>query len=174
MAMGGSASIIAKSKAPSRELRLYDVFALLPAPSAQDDEKSHEAYQYFLSGKVQGLVDSNYVAHAPELMAFARETMMQVGVDVANANIHFIKGLYEDTLHVEVPIAFAHIDCDWYESVVTCIGRIADRMSPGGVILFDDYNSFSGCRRAVDEWLPNDTRFKAIHADWTVAIQRVS
>jgi len=40
-------------------------------------------------------------------------------------------------------------------------------------MLFDDYNSFQGCRKAVDEWLPADPRFRVVHSDWTVAVQRV-
>jgi hypothetical protein len=41
------------------------------------------------------------------------------------------------------------------------------------VMLFDDYNSFSGCRKAVDAWLAADQRFRIVHADWTVAVERV-
>jgi hypothetical protein len=94
-------------------------------------------------------------------------------VDPEVENIRFGKGLYEDTLHVTEPIAFAHIDCDWYDSVKLCIDRLSGHMSPNGIMLFDDYNSFQGCRRAVDEWLAADKRFRIVHADWTVAIQRV-
>lgn len=46
-------------------------------------------------------------------------------------------------------------------------------MSPGGIMLFDDYNSFQRCRKAVDEWLPTDARFRVAHAGWTIAIQRL-
>ena len=45
-------------------------------------------------------------------------------------------------------------------------------MSPGGIMLFDDYNSFQGCRKAVDEWLATDPRFRIAHSGWTIAIQR--
>ena len=173
VAMGGSAIIIAKTKARERELRLYDVFEMLPPPSVNDDEKSHAVYKDFLAGKASGSVDRNYVAHAKDLLAFTRENMGRMGVDPEAENIRFVKGLYEDTLRVEEPVAFAHIDCDWYDSVKLCIERLADRMSPGAVMLFDDYNSFQGCRKAVDEWLPTDPRFRIVHSDWTVAVQRV-
>jgi hypothetical protein len=173
VAMGGSAIIIAKTKSPGRELRLYDVFQMLPPPSANDDPKSHEVYRNFVAGNVSGAVDLNYVNHATDLLAFTRENMKRTGVDPEALHIRFVKGLYEDTLHVDEPVAFAHIDCDWYDSVKLCIERIAPRMSPGGILLFDDYNSFAGCRRAVDEWLPTDPRFRIIHAEWTVAIQRL-
>jgi len=173
VAMGGSASVIVKSKQPERVLRLYDVFEMLPAPSENDDLKSHQAYEYFITGKVKGATDVNYVAHSEDLLSFTKLNMIQVGIDPDAANVTFVKGLYHDTLFVDEPIAFAHIDCDWYDSVMLCIDRLSDYMSPKGVMLFDDYNSFSGCRKAVDEWLMRDARFKIMHADWTVAVQRV-
>jgi hypothetical protein len=77
-------------------------------------------------------------------------------------------------LQIEQPIAFAHIDCDWHDSVAICIERISKMMSPGGVMLFDDYHSFEGCRRAVDAWLATDSRFKVVHSDWTVALERTA
>ena len=174
VAMGGSAIVIAKTKAPARELRLYDVFGMLPPPSENDDPKSHEVYRGFVEGRVTAPVDRNYVGHAADLLAFTRENMAATGVDPEALNIRFVKGLYEDTLVVEEPVAFAHIDCDWYDSVKLCIERLADRMSPGGIMLFDDYNSFSGCRRAVDAWLAADKRFRIVHAQWTVAVERTA
>ena len=173
VAMGGSAIVIAKTKAPARELRLYDVFEMLPPPSANDDPKSHAVYKDFVAGNVTGAVDRNYVTHARDLLAFTRDNMQRTGVDPEAANIRFVKGLYQDTLDIAEPVAFAHIDCDWYDSVKLCIERIAPWVSPGGIMLFDDYNSFQGCRKAVDEWLPRDPRFRIAHSGWTVAVQRV-
>jgi len=174
VAMGGSACIIAKAKRMDRELRLYDVFEMLPPPSERDGEKSMQVYEYFRSGRVQGAVDANYVAHSRDLLSFTRHNMRGVGIDPEAAHITFIKGLYENTLKFEEPVAFAHIDCDWYDSVMICIERIAGKMSPNGVMLFDDYNSFDGCRSAVDAWLKSDQRFKIIHSDWTVAVERIA
>jgi Macrocin-O-methyltransferase (TylF) len=174
VAMGGSACIIAKTKHASRELRLYDVFALLPPPTQGDGDRSMEVYEYFRSGRVQGLVDVNYVSHVQDLLSFTRRNMEEVGINPDAANIRFVKGLYQDTLQIDHPVAFAHIDCDWYDSVVTCIDRIADVVSPGGIMLFDDYHSFEGCRRAVDAWLKAESRFRVIHADWTVAVERIA
>jgi hypothetical protein len=174
VAMGGSAIVIAKTKSRERELRLYDVFEMLPPPSASDDPRSHAVYQEFVDGKASGPVDRNYVAHAKDLLAFTRDNMARMGVDPDAENIRFVKGLYESTLRIEEPVAFAHIDCDWYDSVKLCIDRIAGHVSPQGIMLFDDYNSFQGCRKAVDEWLANDKRFRVVHSEWTVAVQRVA
>ncbi len=163
--MGGSASVIAKVKAPDRELRLYDLFALLPPPSARDGAGARQAYERFLAGKITSLTDAAYLAHAKDLLDFARQTMRETGIDLETSNIHFVKGLFQDTLKLDGPVAFAHIDCDWYDSVVLCIERIADLVSPRGIMLFDDYNSFPGCREAVDAWLARDPRFAS--SIWT-------
>ena len=174
VAMGGSACIIAKAKSIARELYLFDVFDMLPPPGEADGRRAMEVYEYFRDGNVQGLADINYVIHARDMLSFVRKTMRQLGVEPDALNIHFVKGLYADTLQVNRPVAFAHIDCDWYDSVTLCIARIAHHLSPGGIMLFDDYHSFEGCRRAVDAWLAGDSRFKVIHSDWTVAIERMA
>ena len=68
------------------------------------------------------------------------------------ANITFIKGLFEDTLICKQPVALAHIDCDWYDSVMVCLERIVPMMVKGGILVIDDYNHWSGCRKAVDTY----------------------
>ncbi len=67
-------------------------------------------------------------------------------------NVHLIKGLFEDTLICKQPVALAHIDCDWYDSVMVCLERIVPMLTPGGVLVIDDYEHWSGCREAVEEY----------------------
>lgn len=172
VAMGGSAIVTAKAKAPERRLQLYDVFEMLPPPSEKDDPQAKATYQSFVDGRVTGLTNQNYVQHAENLLAYIISNMENFGIDPNEQNITFHKGLFQSTLQIVEPVAFAHIDCDWYDSVVTCIERMAPNMSLGGIMLFDDYNSFAGCRKAVDEWLSHDHRFKVIHKDWTIAVKR--
>ncbi len=51
--------------------------------------------------------------------------------------------------------SFVHLDCDIYESYRQCLTYFYSRMSPGGVILLDEYNDppWPGCNLAVDEFL---------------------
>lgn len=51
-------------------------------------------------------------------------------------------------------IAFAHIDLDIYQSILDSCRFIYPRLSPGGVIVFDDYGFMScpGAREAVDRF----------------------
>ncbi|MGH3995778.1 MAG: TylF/MycF/NovP-related O-methyltransferase, partial [Pseudonocardiaceae bacterium] len=51
------------------------------------------------------------------------------------------------------PVALAHVDADWYESVKTCLERIVPRLVEGGAIVLDDYDSWSGAKTATDEYL---------------------
>lgn len=49
--------------------------------------------------------------------------------------------------------AFVHLDFDFYESTRAALEWLIPRMSPGGVILFDDYewHRCPGVKRAIDE-----------------------
>ena len=70
-----------------------------------------------------------------------------------------MKGLFQETLRIEENVAMAHIDCDWYESVMTCIQEIEPNLISGGVMVIDDYQDWSGCKTAVDEYF-NDKKTK--------------
>jgi asparagine synthase (glutamine-hydrolysing) len=76
----------------------------------------------------------------------------EFGYDIELNNIKLIKGLYEETLSVNSPVAFAHIDCDWYDSVKLCLAMIAPHLVVGGVLVIDDYHYYDGCKKAVDEY----------------------
>lgn len=74
------------------------------------------------------------------------------------------KGFFEDTLPTGLPekIAFAHLDGDLYESIMTSLEYVYPRLSRGAVCLIDDYcdpsahtcwNELPGVKTACDEYL---------------------
>jgi len=66
-----------------------------------------------------------------------------------------VKGVFPDCASKEFTgkyIAFAHVDCDQYESVHKSIWYLLPRMLKGGVIWFDDSPNLEGAKRAVREW----------------------
>jgi asparagine synthase (glutamine-hydrolysing) len=81
-----------------------------------------------------------------------RRTFAEFGLPTEANAVELVRGLYEDTLTGDEPVALAHVDCDWYDSVNTCLTRLAPRLVPGGVLVIDDYEHWSGCRRAVDDF----------------------
>lgn len=71
--------------------------------------------------------------------------------------VHLIKGWFHDTLpktKKEIgPIAFIHLDGDWYDSIKICLDELYDQVVKGGMILIDDYECWLGCKKAVDEFI---------------------
>ena len=82
---------------------------------------------------------------------------------VQQHNVELVRGLFEDTIRLDEPVALAHLDGDWYESTMTCLTRIAPLLVSGGRIVLDDYYTWSGCRRAVDEYFADREGFQFEH-----------
>jgi asparagine synthase (glutamine-hydrolysing) len=151
-ALGGSAIVIATAKSPSRPFYIYDVFGIIPPPSNRDGPDVHQRYQAILSGHSEGIGGNKYYGYESSLLQKVRDNFDRHGVCLEERNTHLVRGLFQDTLQGGQPVALAHIDGDWYDSVMTCLTRLAPRLVRGGFIVIDDYDDWSGCRRAVDEY----------------------
>jgi len=53
------------------------------------------------------------------------------------------------------PIAFAHIDCDQYESIKNCIRYLIPFLVTDGIMYFDDYGCLEGTTKAIDKFCPD-------------------
>ncbi|MBX3055633.1 MAG: class I SAM-dependent methyltransferase [Anaerolineae bacterium] len=151
-ALGGSAIVMTAAKQSNRPFFLYDTFEMIPPPSTQDGEDAHQRYNVIVSGQAGGLKGKSYYGYQENLLTQVTQTFVHYGFPLEQHHLHFIKGLYEETLVVSQPVALAHIDCDWYDSVMTCLQQITPNLVPGGVLIIDDYADWSGCRRAVDTY----------------------
>lgn len=161
-ALGGSAIVMAAAKEAGRPLFVHDVFGTIPPPAAEDGPDVAERYIEIASGNAIGIGGDLYYGYRADLLDTVRTSFVAFGLPPECENVHFVPGMFEDTLHPNGPVAVAHIDGDWYASVRVCLERIAPHVPPGGVMVIDDYDAWSGCRRAVDEWL-------ATHGDgWLV------
>jgi hypothetical protein len=69
--------------------------------------------------------------------------------------LHIVAGPVEETIPGTIPegIALLRLDTDWYESTKHELHHLYPRLSPGGVLIIDDYGHWEGARRAVDEYL---------------------
>ena len=151
-ALGGSTVVLGLAKRPDRPLQAYDVFGLIPPPSDMDGDDVQARYRAVVQGESRGIGGDKYYGYEDNLRDKVANTLRSFGLDLEARRIELIQGLFQDTLLLEEPVALAHIDADWYESVRTCIERIEPRLSRGGVLVIDDYDHWSGCRRAVDEY----------------------
>lgn len=82
-----------------------------------------------------------------------QENLHEFACDREEKSIALVKGLVQNTMLLEAPVAFAHVDVDWYEPVRTCLERICPRLTEGGSLILDDYHDWGGCRKATDEYL---------------------
>lgn len=147
VALGGSGILLA-TLLNDRPYHGYDTFEEFPPPGPDDPAKAHRQYARLASGKAKGLGRNTYHGYLPNLVDRVSESFTSYG---AEAHLH--KGLFEDTLKPDWPVALAHIDCDWYESVRLCFERITPRLSPGAQLIIDDYADYGGATKATDEYL---------------------
>lgn len=166
-ALGGSAIVLATAKSPERPMKVYDVFGLIPEPSERDGEDVHQRYADITAGKATGHAEGEtYYGYREDLLGEVTRSFERRGVAPAERSVELVKGLFQDTVHVDGPVALANLDGDWYESTKVCLERIAPHVVSGGRIVLDDYDGWSGCREAVDEYFADkmhDWRFDRRH-----------
>ena len=156
-ALGGSTILIGLTKSKGRILRVYDVFGRIPPPSAIDGNDIHTRFKTILEGRSEGINGEPYYGYEKDLLNKVKQNLKKFGL-TENDNIQLVQGLYEDTLQIDEPVAFAHVDCDWYSSVMTCLRNIEPNLSKGGILIIDDYFDWSGCKKAVDEYFLENAR----------------
>jgi hypothetical protein len=156
-ALGGSAIVLARSKSPDRQMYVYDVFGMIPPPSDRDGDDVKQRYAAIVAGASEGIGGQRYYGYESDLLAKVEANFDRFTVSPSGHSIHLVRGLFQETVHPDWPVALAHIDGDWYESVKVCLDRLWPAMSKGGVIVVDDYDSWTGCRRAVDEFISTAT-----------------
>jgi asparagine synthase (glutamine-hydrolysing) len=157
-ALGGSALVMADAKSPDRPFHVYDVFGMIPPPGEKDGPDVQRRFDEIRSGQSKGINGGTYYGYQPDLLQTVTETFHRYGVDPARRQVRFVRGLFQDTLRLDGPVALAHIDGDWYDSVSCCLSRIEPWLVPGGMLIIDDYQAWSGCRRAVDEYFASGDR----------------
>lgn len=95
---------------------------------------------------------------------FGNSSLEQV-VEMLGAEdwIDFRKGWIPATFDglADTRIRLAHVDVDFYQSVLDCCEFIYPRLVPGGIMVFDDYGlpSCPGARAAVDEFFRGRPEF---------------
>jgi asparagine synthase (glutamine-hydrolysing) len=175
VALGGSAIMIASSCPARRAFHGYDVFAMIPPPGPQDDERSHQRYEEISSGRSRGLGGELYYGYREDLYERVCGSFAAFGLPVDGARVCLHKGLFEDTLDPadSRPVAFAHIDCDWYEPVRYCLDALRDRLTPGASIVLDDYGDYGGCRKAVDLFIAETDGFRVRRLSPHAVLERI-
>jgi O-methyltransferase len=147
---GGSSFLMAelakRRGETGRTTWMFDSFEGLPPP--QDiDGPGAKAYAEDVENP---LYYDNCRAELDEVRAAARELGLEAQTEI-------VPGWFDQTLGEARerigPIALLRIDCDWYDPVLFCLETLYDQVSPGGVLIVDDYYQWDGCTIATHEFL---------------------
>ncbi len=141
---GGLAAGLVSVFGTKREYFLYDSFSGLPKAKEIDGSA---ALEWQSNTQAPGYFDN--CSAPPE---FAEAAMQLAGAE----KYHLVKGWFEQTLSKNkpnVPIAFLHLDADWYDSMMVCLEQLFDCVAVGGYIVLDDYYIWDGCSRALHDFL---------------------
>lgn len=170
VALGGSAILLA-ARCRTRAFHGYDVFGMIPPPGDRDPEEVHRRYATIVSGRSEGIGGDRYYGYRDDLYDEVSATFDRFGMPVGE-RIKLHRGRFEEALHPRDPVALAHIDCDWYGAVKTCLDRLEPVMSPGAFMVLDDYHDYGGCHEAVEEFLGAHPEWRVVLDNGNLAISR--
>ncbi|MFL4469150.1 TylF/MycF/NovP-related O-methyltransferase [Tateyamaria armeniaca] len=145
-----------------RPIHLFDAYDDICEPDPEvDGERAVSEVEALsgrsrstLSGKMEpltGVYDS--LGGAGDAEVVRRFVADDLGYGDQNTHIH--KGWFQDTVPASDtgPIAILRLDGDWYESTKVCLENLYDRVVSGGFVIIDDYGTYEGCQKAVDQFI---------------------
>jgi hypothetical protein len=158
---GGSimaAALKLMSAGDFRNLWLYDTFGGMTEPIECDKAIANGAPAYEEWKKYQRGSALNEWCFAS--LDDVRRNVTSTGYPMEL--VRFVAGKVEETLsapsNIPGKIALLRLDTDWYESTKAELEALYDRLSPGGVVIIDDYGYWEGQRRAVDAFFASRPR----------------
>lgn len=128
---------LAAAEGKGRKVYGFDSFEGLPELTTEDEGHGEQFV---------GLCDAT--------MHDVQETFRTWGVPMDDTTL--VPGWFKDTVPEAAPdmgpIAVLRLDGDWYESTMTCLEHLYPKVVRGGTIIIDDYTTWKGCTKAVDEY----------------------
>jgi hypothetical protein len=146
---GSSHLMLAATEGTDKHLYGFDSFQGLSEPGDQDRVEDRRAFEW-----------------APHDMA-AGEDVARHGLQGHPGRFTLLKGWIPEKFDEVADRRFSlvHIDVDLYEPTLATLQFFYPRMSPGGMIVCDDYGSRAcpGARRAMDEFIADKPEARVIH-----------
>lgn len=133
-----------------RRIYLYDTFAGMSEPTEHDTKTGRTNDDTLQSWQQQQTGEHNTWCYAG--LAEVEANMSKT--DYPPNNIHYIEGKVEDTLTTIAPrqISLLRLDTDWYESTKVELEILYPKLVVDGVLIIDEYGTWTGARKAVDEY----------------------
>ena len=125
----------------SRKIIGFDTFGKVPPTKFKDDKKY---LQRFVSSAGNEALSTTALEHILDAKKITNVEL--VAGDVVKTVPRYLR----DNPHLK--IALLHIDTDIYEPAKTILETLYLRVVRGGIIAFDDYGTFPGETKAVDDF----------------------
>lgn len=144
---------------PKRKIHLFDSFQGLPQPSLFDVEvvESYELQRTELALAANDRDNLIPIGACVGQSSAQVERFLTERLGINREDLVFHVGWFQDTVPKAAKlvdqIALLRLDGDWYESTKICLEGFYQKVVPNGFVVIDDYGTFSGCRKAVDEFL---------------------
>jgi len=151
---GGSMMAVARTLindgGTARDLYLFDTFEGMTQPGPLDISLKGDSAEHLLKQSAKTEDDMMW-CYAPIEQVIQSLSLTQY----AASHLHFVPGPVEQTLTVSTPehISLLRLDTDWYASTKHELEILFPKLSPGGVLIIDDYGHWQGARLAVDEYM---------------------
>ena len=132
----------------NRDIYLYDTFSGMTKPGGFDvDQRNASALETWTRAQRGDLNEWCYAS-----LDEVRSNLLKTGYP--SERLRFIAGDLLATLPETRPqtIAILRLDTDFYESTKHALSHLFGRLSPGGVLIVDDYGHWRGAKKAVDEY----------------------
>lgn len=137
----------------SRKVIGFDIFGDFPEAGFEGDKSKRDAFVAETNGgKSISYEEINELLHAQNLPK----------------NVEIVKGDILKTLdeylemNPHLKISLLHIDVDLYEPTKHVLEKLYDKVTTGGIIIFDDYGAFAGTNKAVDDFFAGKAEVKKL------------
>jgi O-methyltransferase len=152
----------------SKYVWLFDTFAGMTAPTDADvnyrGERAEEKFPTTRKG------DHSDWCYSP--IEEVQSNFKAIGIPAER--LKFVKGDVTKTLTapetLPAAISVLRLDTDWYESTRVELEMLYPRLSPGGILIIDDYGHWGGARKAVEEYFSQRKRPFLQYIDQTARI----
>jgi O-methyltransferase len=164
---GGSVGLMAlanlKHAGKRRTLHLFDIFDDIcePDPAIDGELAVKEAKEFTgnksmnVSGKLKPMVGF-YDQFGGKGTLEENRSLLEEVIKYDKKKIFYHKGWFQDIVPVaknEInKIAILRLDGDYYASTKVCLDNLYEKVVPSGLIIIDDYGTYEGCKKAVDEF----------------------
>lgn len=178
---GGSMMAVARTLigagGTDRDLHLFDTFEGMSDPTDADFDIQGNTASQLLSTYSKSAGGQSSLTKNDLVWCYATEADVRANLastEYPSERMHFVKGLVEETIPGEAPeeIALLRLDTDWYESTKHELIHLYPRLSPGGVLILDDYGHWQGARRAVDEYFEGKALLHRIDYSGRLVLKR--